>query len=107
MGSYDYEIRQALREIVQEVKGLRREIKTIRERLTESGGLTAATTRRAHLIVDGDKQNVYCSACGKQFEKWNVNIDKAILGYETCLYCGAIIDGDAEIVSGGENECAE
>ena len=105
MGAYDYEIRQALREVVQEIKGLRREIKTIRERLTVSGGLTNATTRRGHLVVDGDKLNVFCSACGKEYGTWGIDIDEMIAGYhDVCDYCGAILRGDAEFVSGSGNE---
>ena len=113
MGFYDYEIRQALREIAQELKTMRREVeamrrenKIIRERLTTTGGLTAATTRRAHLIVDGDKREFLCSACGCVYRNWYDDASLAMVGEHVgrCRGCGAILRGDPEFVSGSGNE---
>lgn len=112
MGNYDYEIRQALREIAQELKTMRREVeamrrenKIIREILTTPGGLTTATTRRAHLVVDGDRQKNFCSACGCEHGEWDHDIERALGDYgEVCEACGAILRGDPEFVSGSGNE---
>lgn len=102
MGAYDYEIRQAMREIAQEIKGLRREIKAIHGRLSTSGGLTAATTRRAHLIVDGDKERVFCSACGGVHGTWYDDVRTTLGQYgQKCECCQALLNGDPEFVSGG------
>lgn len=105
MGAYDYEIRQALREVVQEMKTMRREIETIRRRLTVSGGLTNATTRRGHLVVDGDKKQILCSACGCLHGDWYDDFGAVLDKYVgVCESCGAILSGDAEYVSGSGNE---
>lgn len=109
---YDYEIRQALREIAQELKTMRREVeamrrenKIIRESLTTTGGLTAATTRRAHLVVDGDKMRVHCSACGVVHGDWCDDAELTIDNYgDVCGFCGAVLRGDPEFVSGSGNE---
>lgn len=103
--AYDYEVRQALREIVQELKTMRREIKVMRERLTVSGGLTAATTRRAHLVVDGDKERIFCAACGGLHGTWYDDVQTTLAQYgQECEYCHAILTGEPEFVSGSGDE---
>lgn len=102
---YDYETRQALREIAQEMKRMRRTIESIDKRLAAPGGLAAATTRRGHLIVDGDKEEAYCSVCGGVHGTWYDDIDTTLANYgEVCEYCGAVLRGDEEYVSGSGSE---
>lgn len=105
MGAYDYEIRQALREIARELKIMRRDIEAVRNRLATPGGLTAATTRRGHLIVDAGDDKTFCSACGGFHGVWYGDVDTVLSDNgEVCEYCGAILRGDAEFVSGRETE---
>lgn len=105
MAGYEREIAQALREIAQEMRHIRRTLEGLDRRLATPGGLTAATTRRAHLIVDGDKKKVYCSACGCTHGKWYDDIDTTLANYgEICGICGAGLRGDEEYASGSESE---
>lgn len=101
MAGFDREIAQALREVAQELRMMRRAIEGIDRRIATPGGLTAATTRRGHLVVDGDKKRVYCSACGCTVGKWWDDVDTTLTNYgEICGICGAGLRGDAEFISG-------
>lgn len=93
MGSYDYEIRQSLREIARDMRSLIKTVEGIDKRLATYGGLTNTLTRRAHLVVDGGK--VYCSACGKQCGEWLSDNECTIACYgDKCKNCGAAFDGE-------------
>lgn len=105
MAGYEREILQAIKDVGRELKLLRRDVEAIRNRLATSGGLTAATTRRAHLIVDGDKKQVFCSACGGVHGDWCDDIDLTLANYgEICDVCGAVLRGDEEYISGSGSE---
>lgn len=95
MADNDRMIAQALREIAQEMRMMRRTLEGIDKRLATAGGLTAATTRRAHLVVyDG---RVHCSACGGICGEWLGDVSRAIAkGDGKCKHCGASIEGEAE-----------
>lgn len=97
MADYSRETMQALREIAQEMRSLRRLLEGIDRRLATSGGLTKATTRRAHMIVDGDRQAVLCSACGGVHGDWTGSVEEVILDYgPQCEFCDAMLTGEAE-----------
>lgn len=104
MSMYDTRLLQAVENVGRELKLLRRDVEAIRNRLATPGGLTAATTRRAHLVIDGDKQQAYCSACGGVHGAWEDDIEFALMANgEKCNHCGAILRGDPEFVSGSGN----
>lgn len=94
MADYNREIMQALREIAQEMRGLRKAVEGIDRRLATSGGLTNALTRRAHLVeYDG---NAYCSACGALHGVWLGDADKTLDRHgEACKYCNSVFSGEA------------
>lgn len=99
MADYSRETMQALREIAQEMRGLRKALEGIDMRLATSGGLTNALTRRAHMIVDGDKNALICSACGSEYmPTGNVNLEEVRREFigRRCKECEAIFSQEAE-----------
>lgn len=95
MADNDRLIVQALREIAQEMRLMRRTIEGIDKRLATLGGLTAATTRQAHLVAyDG---RVHCSACGGICGEWLGDASRAVeKDNGKCKHCGALLEGEVE-----------
>lgn len=94
MAGYERETVQALREIAQEMRLIRKAVEGLDRRLATSGGLTAAMTRRAHLIID--EEFVRCSACGAVCGEWNRETESAILRSDNrCGLCGAVLEWEA------------
>lgn len=99
MADYSRETMQALREIAQEMRGLRKALEGIDRRLATSGGLTNALTRRAHMVVDGDKNALICSACGSEYmPTGDVNFEEVRREFigRRCKECEAIFSQEAE-----------